>query len=116
MSILNSDLMNTIRLLTLNDNGSCTALGSFVRMGVNGSFYDNLNSGGVALMGVEDDEKKHEYSIKKEYSMFFCDTFQLPFQRKGCTLIKKHQRKNHQISSAHSACQSNRLGYSNCQG
>lgn len=46
MASLNPDSVNTFRLLTLNINGKCTVLSSFVRMGAKGSFVDNLCSGG----------------------------------------------------------------------
>lgn len=68
MSNLNPDSVNTFRLLTLNINGKCTVLSSFVRMGAKGSFVDNLCTGGGALVGVNQEGVLSEFGIRKDYS------------------------------------------------
>ena len=68
MSSLNPDSVNTFRLLTLNINGKCTILSSFVRMGAKGSFIDNLCSGGGALVGLNQDGSLNDFGIRKDYS------------------------------------------------
>lgn len=68
MSSLNPDSVNTFRLLTLNINGKCTVLSSFVRMGAKGSFVDNLCSGGGALVGLNQNGCLNEFGIRKDYS------------------------------------------------
>ena len=80
MSSFNPDSVNTFRLLTLNINGRCTVLSSFVRMGAKGSFVDNLSSGGGALVGVDKDGNIHEFGIKKDYSKVFEAPSGLPFK------------------------------------
>ena len=71
MASLNPDSVNTFRLLTLNINGNCTVLSSFVRMGAKGSFVDNLSSGGGAQVGVDKDGNINEFGIKKDYSKVY---------------------------------------------
>ena len=68
MSSLNPDSVNTFRLLTLNINGICTVLSSFVRMGAKGSYVDNLCSGGGALVGINQEGCLNEFGIRKDYS------------------------------------------------
>jgi hypothetical protein len=67
MASFNPDSVNTFRLLTLNINGKCTLLSSFLRMGTAGAYVDNLCSGGV-LVGIKQDGSLHDYGIKKDYS------------------------------------------------
>ena len=66
----NPDSVNTFRLLTLNINGRCTLLSSFLRMGAKGSFVDNLSSGGV-LVGINRDGVLHDFGITKDYSKYY---------------------------------------------
>lgn len=80
MSSLNPDSVNTFRLLTLNINGKCTVLSSFVRMGAKGSFVDNLCSGGGALVGVSEDGCLNDYGIRKDYSKCYETPVGLPFK------------------------------------
>lgn len=68
MSSLNPDSVNTLRLLTLNINGRCTLLSSFLRMGSVGSFVDNLCTGGGVLVGVDQEGQLNEWGIKKDFS------------------------------------------------
>ncbi len=67
LASFNPDSVNTFRLLTLNINGSCTLLSSFLRMGAKGSFVDNLSSGGV-LVGINKEGVLNEFGITKDYS------------------------------------------------
>ena len=80
MANLNPDSVNTFRLLTLNINGKCTVLSSFVRMGAKGSFVDNLCTGGGALVGVNQDGYLHDFGIRKDYSKCYETPTGLPFK------------------------------------
>ena len=71
MSSFNPDSVNTIRLLTLNLNGNCSVLSSFMRMGARGSFVDNLCSGGGVLVGINQSGEINEFGIRKDYSKAF---------------------------------------------
>ena len=42
--------VNTVRVVTIFNDGVCTPVFAFWRIGANGSFVDNLNSGGMAAM------------------------------------------------------------------
>ncbi len=66
----NPDSVNTFRLLTLNLNGRCSLLSSFLRMGEKGMYVDNLSSGGV-LVGIDKDGILHDFGIKKDYSRVY---------------------------------------------
>lgn len=68
MAGFNEDSVNTIRLLTLNINGRCTVLSSFLRMGAKGSFVDNLSTGGGVLVGLSQDGAVNKFGIRKDYS------------------------------------------------
>ncbi len=70
LASFNPDSVNTFRLLTLNINGRCTLLSSFLRMGAKGSFVDNLRSGGV-LVGINRDGVLHDFGITKDYSKYY---------------------------------------------
>ena len=70
MSSLNPDSVNTIRLLTLNINGKCTLLSSFIRMGSKGSFIDNFSSGGGAV-GLSHDGFFSKFGVRKDFSNFY---------------------------------------------
>lgn len=80
MSSLNPDSVNTFRLLTLNINGRCTVLSSFVRMGAKGSFVGNLCSGGGALVGLNQDGYLSEFGIRKDYSKCYETSTGLSFK------------------------------------
>ena len=80
MASFNPDSVNTLRLLTLNINGNCTVLSSFVRMGAKGSFVDNLCSGGGALVGISKDGFLNEFGIKKNYSKCYQASTGIPFK------------------------------------
>lgn len=67
----NADSVNTFRLLTLNINGNCTLLSSFLRMGAKGSFVDNLCSGGGVLVGISQDGKLSSFGIDKKYQKIY---------------------------------------------
>ena len=66
----NPDSINTFRLLTLNINGRCTLLSSFLRMGAKGAFVDNLSAGGL-LVGISEDGVLRDYGIAKDYSKYY---------------------------------------------
>lgn len=80
MANLNPDSVNTFRLLTLNINGKCSVLSSFVRMGAKGAFVDNLSSGGGALVGVDNEGNLCDYGIRKDYSKVYEAPSGLPFK------------------------------------
>ena len=80
MASLNPDSVNTIRLVTLNINGNCSVLSSFIRMGTRGSFVDNLCSGGGALVGLNQDGELNSFGIRKDYSKCFETPTGLPFK------------------------------------
>ena len=42
--------LNTARIVTINKNGKVTPIFAFLRIGNNGKFVDNLNSGGMAAL------------------------------------------------------------------
>ncbi len=63
MAQFNPDSVNTIRLLTLNINGKCTVLSSFLRMGAKGSFVDNLSGGHGVLVGINSEGNLNEFGI-----------------------------------------------------
>ena len=65
MAQFNQDSVNTIRMLTLNINGRCTVLSSFLRMGAKGSFVDNLSGGHGVLVGVNDEGFLNEFGINR---------------------------------------------------
>ena len=67
----NPDSVNTFRLLTLNLNGQCSVLSSFLRMGAKGSFVDNLSTGGGVLVGINQDGHVNDFGINKRYEKVF---------------------------------------------
>lgn len=71
LSQFNPDSVNTFRLLTLNLNGECSVLSSFLRMGAKGSFVDNLSTGGGVLVGIDQDGRVNEFGINKKYEKVF---------------------------------------------
>lgn len=44
---INSTSINTVRIITLYEDGDCTPLSSVLRMGIDGSRVDNCSSGGI---------------------------------------------------------------------
>jgi hypothetical protein len=62
LSQFNEDSVNTFRMLTLNINGSCTLLSTFLRMGTKGVFVDNIASGGI-WVGIDPNGKFCEYGL-----------------------------------------------------
>ena len=68
MAQFNPDSVNTCRMITLNINGSCTMLGSVLRMGSVGSPVDNLTSGGGVLVGIGQDGRIHDFGVSKDYN------------------------------------------------
>ncbi len=68
MAQFNPDSCNTIRILTLNINGSDTVLSSFIRMGGLGSFVDNLSTGGGVLVGIDQLGRLSPWGINKRYN------------------------------------------------
>ena len=71
MAQFNPDSVNTCRMITLNINGSCTMLGSFLRMGSVGSPVDNLTSGGGVLVGIGKNGRIHDFGVRKDFSKAF---------------------------------------------
>ena len=71
LSRFNPECINTIRVLSLNINGRCSILSSFVRMGGRGSIVDNLHSeeGGGCLVGLNQDGKLATFGINKNYKI-----------------------------------------------
>lgn len=69
LSRFNPECINTIRVLSLNINGKCSILSSFVRMGGRGSIVDNLHSeqGGGCLVGIDQEGKLAAFGINKNY-------------------------------------------------
>lgn len=51
---INSTSVNTVRIITLYENGVCTPLSSVLRMGIDGSRVDNCSSGGI-VCGITKD-------------------------------------------------------------
>lgn len=51
---INSTSINTVRIITLYENGECTPLSSVLRMGIDGSRVDNCSSGGI-VCGITPD-------------------------------------------------------------
>ena len=79
LASFNPDSVNTFRLLTLNINGRCTLLSSFLRMGAKGAFVDNLSSGGI-LVGIDKEGVLHDFGITKDYSKKYESPTGLLFQ------------------------------------
>lgn len=61
----NLETVNTIRMITLNMNGKCTILSSFLRIGKSGMKVDNLSSGGM-LVGINKDGCLADYALDKD--------------------------------------------------
>ena len=62
--------INTVRVVTINDGKSVTPVFAFWRIGNNGKFVDNLNSGGMAaILNIEDGSITFLLLIKTEYSI-----------------------------------------------
>ena len=80
MAGFNADSVNTFRLLTLNINGYCSVLSSFIRMGSKGSFVDNLSTGGGVLVGVSNDGAINQFGIRKDYSKAYMAPSGLTFE------------------------------------
>jgi hypothetical protein len=68
MAQFNPDSVNTCRIITLNINGSCTTLGSILRMGAVGSPVDNLTSGGGVLVGIGQNGRIHDFGVRKDFN------------------------------------------------
>lgn len=79
MARFNPDSVNTIRIITLNINGRCTVLSSFLRMGVRGSFVDNLNGNGI-LIGMKQDGALHDFGINKRFEKQLESPSGIPFK------------------------------------
>lgn len=80
MSSFNPDSVNTFRLLTLNINGNCTVLSSFLRMGGKGTFVDNFSSGKGVLVGVSQQGCLKEFGIRKNYTKVLESPTGIPFK------------------------------------
>ena len=65
----NPDTVNTIRMITLNLNGRCSVLSSFLRIGKGGMRIDNLSSGGM-LVGINKDGYLADYALDKNLNKF----------------------------------------------
>jgi hypothetical protein len=65
----NPDTVNTIRMLSLNINGSCSVLSAFLRIGAKGMVVDNLSSGGI-LVGITPDGYLHDYALDKKLNRY----------------------------------------------
>lgn len=94
--------VNTIRFLTVNDNGSVKIISAIMRIGANGSSTDNWASGGIIIKINMDDgtlEKEGYFkSVEKGKVERHPDTlvtfkgFVIPFYKESCELVKKlHQ-------------------------
>lgn len=79
----NPDTVNTLRVLSLNINGKCSILSSFLRIGAKGMFVDNLSSGGM-LIGVNPDGVLYDYAVDKNLNKYIESPSGLKF--KGITL------------------------------
>lgn len=66
----NPDTVNTIRMITLNLNGTCSVLSSFLRIGKGGMKIDNLSAGGM-LVGVDRYGNLADHALDKNLNRFF---------------------------------------------
>ena len=67
MASFNQSSVNTIRMLTLNINGKCSVLSSFIRMGGEGSFVDNVASSKGIFVGINQDGFLSNYGYTKQF-------------------------------------------------
>lgn len=67
MAQFNPDSVNTFRFVTLNINGKCTVLSTFLRMGAKGSIVDNLSGGHGYLIGINQNGDLYDFGIDKHY-------------------------------------------------
>lgn len=75
----NTDTVNTIRMITLNLNGKCTILSSFLRIGKTGMKIDNLSAGGI-LVGVDKNGYLADYALDKDLNKFYSSPSGLVFK------------------------------------
>ena len=105
----NPDSVNTYRLLTLNINGCCTVLSSFLRMGAKGSFVDNLCSGGGVLVGINSEGEINDFGVNKEYKKIYQAPTGLKFKGIG---IPNWQRVKESVVDYHrNIPQANLIGW-----
>ena len=84
LSQYNPQCINTIRVLSLNLNGKCTVLSSFIRMGGIGSVVDNLHSskGTGVLVGLKPDGSLYPFGVDKHYNKVYVSPVGKSFEGK----------------------------------
>lgn len=75
----NTDTVNTIRMITLNLNGKCSVLSSFLRIGKSGMKIDNLSAGGM-LVGIDENGCLADYALDKNLNKFMQSPSGLSFK------------------------------------
>lgn len=68
---INSTSVNTVRIITLYENGVCTPLSSVLRMGIDGSRVDNCSSGGI-VCGITKDGILKEVAYDAMANAYYC--------------------------------------------
>jgi len=92
-----SQSINTIRILTHNDDGEVDIITSFMRFGTGGNFVDNGSSGGLSLGIVQESgELKPSSYLDMEFgggeleahpdTSFVFHNFQIPYYKEACKL------------------------------
>ncbi len=79
LSQFNPDSVNTLRFVTLNINGNCTLLSTFLRMGSRGAFVDNLSGGHGVLVGITKDGVLNDFGIDKNFEKKYESPTGVPF-------------------------------------
>lgn len=69
LAYLHKNSLNTIRMVTLNDENGAQMLGAVVRMGVGGNRVDNASKGGI-FCGIHDDGRLMKYAYNRKGDMY----------------------------------------------
>lgn len=70
-SNLNASSVNTIRMETLNLNGTTSVLSSFIRIGPKGSFLDNISGREGMVVGVDNNGVFSSFGLNKDYDVVY---------------------------------------------
>lgn len=109
MKLLNSEAVNTIRIITVNKNGNVYLFGALIRIGTKlTGEKDNTSQGGVAV-GVKDDGFLMEYGFRKpqfggityehpDTHVIFKE-FQIPYYKEAVKLCCKVHKNFYNIRS-----------------
>ena len=88
LSRYNPYSVNTIRVFTINLNGSVSVVSSYMRMSSSQRKNDNVCTGGVYI-GVKSDGKLHEYGLNKGFQRFYKAPSMISFKGEKITSYEK---------------------------